>query len=77
MSAEVQGYEQPRSHFEITQSPLELSGFLVDDSGYEIGYRVELAKGPQGFVKSRIFFFIYFSILGIKKIVRYIDDFFI
>ena len=38
---------------------------------------VELAKGPQGFVKSRIFFFIYFSILGIKKIVRYIDDFFI
>ena len=57
MSAEVQGYEQPRSHFEITQSPLELSGFLVEDSGYEIGYRVELAKGPQGFVKSRIFFF--------------------
>ena len=76
MSAEVQGYEQPRSHFEITQSPLELSGFLVEDSGYEIGSGT--AKGPQGFVKSRIFFFfIYFSILGIKKIVRYIDDFFI
>ena len=37
MSAEVQWYEQPRSHFEITQSPLELSGFLVEDSGYEIG----------------------------------------
>ena len=37
MSAEVQGYEQPRSHFEITQSPLELSGFLVEDSGHEIG----------------------------------------
>ena len=63
MSAEVQGYEQPRSHFEITQSPLELSGFLVEDSGYEIG-----SGTGQG---------IYFSILGIKKIVRYIDDFFI
>ena len=67
MSAEVQGYEQPRSHFEITQSPLELSGFLVEDSGYEIGYRVELAKGPQGFVKSRIFFKKYIFLFGDKE----------
>ena len=66
MSAEVQGYEQPRSHFEITQSPLELSGFLVEDSGYEIGSGT--AKGPQGFVKSRIFFFFHiFFYFGDKE----------
>ena len=76
MSAEVQGYEQPRSHFEITQSPLELSGFLVEDSGYEIGSGT--GQGTTRFRQTEdFFFFIYFSILGIKKIVRYIDDFFI
>ena len=44
-----------------------------EDSGYEIGYTVELAKGLRGSVTSRIFY-IYFTILGVKKIVRYIEN---
>ena len=44
-----------------------------EDSGYKIGYTVELAKGLRGSVTSRIFY-IYFTILGVKKIVRYIEN---
>ena len=44
-----------------------------EDSGYEIGYTVELAKGQRGSVTSRIFY-IYFTIFGVKKIVRYIEN---
>ena len=44
-----------------------------EDSGCEIGYTVELAKGLRGSVTSRIFY-IYFTILGVKKIVRYIEN---
>ena len=44
-----------------------------EDSGYEIGYTVELTKGLRGSVTSRIFY-IYFTILGVKKIVRYIEN---
>ena len=44
-----------------------------EDSGYEIRYTVELAKGLRGSVTSRIFY-IYFTILGVKKIVRYIEN---
>ena len=71
MSAEVQVYQQPRSHFEIYSNLIPRR--LWDESGYEIEYTVELAKGLRGSVTSRIFY-IYFTILGVKKIVRYIEN---
>ena len=52
---------------------IQQSHAYPEDSGYEIGYTVELAKGLPGSVTSRIFY-IYFTILGVKKIVRYIEN---
>lgn len=65
MSAEVQVYQQPRSHFEITQSPLAFCSKTL--SGYEIG--VEMRNWPREHKVSlnRGFFFHIFFYFGDKE----------
>ena len=69
MSAEVQVYQQPRSHFEIYSNLMHTQktlGTRLDIQwNWPRDYQVPLHRG---------FFYIYFTILGVKKIVRYIEN---